>query len=319
MTPAPLEPKNLGEILSDALGQLRQGFKVYYPLALPFTALALVLREAGSTLFAEARTSLGGIGGTPGLDDVMGGLMPFAIGLIATFASAFVGQILSSGVSALGERQGRGASISVGAGVGVLARKAIPLVVTGLLTMVATMVLVALPALLMVPAIWSDSVIVMVLTGLLVAAAAIIIAVLVSLRWSLANTVVVLEDAIGPAALSRSADLMRGRGLPFFETPKFRVSILFLASFAITSTMSSLFAMPRLLIGLGGDWNLADGLPPLTSLPLATMLVLAIVEVLTQSLVLPFWGLLIALFYVDLRVRFEAVDVPAAASSADGA
>jgi hypothetical protein len=103
--------------------------------------------------------------------------------------------------------------------------------------------------------------------------------------------------------------LTASRGLPFAETPRFRLSVLFLIALAISSVLQSLFVVPRLVVAVLTGWSFSDGaFPGLAQLPLWFAVPFGLIEVVTNAAVIPLSGLLLALFMFDLRVRYEAAE-----------
>jgi hypothetical protein len=133
------------------------------------------------------------------------------------------------------------------------------------------------------------------------------------LRWWLFGAVVMLEEQHGPlAALKRATALTAPRGLPFVDTPRFRLSVLLLIALGLSSVLQTLFVAPRLVVALFTGWTPLDGaLPGLTQLPLYFAVPFGLVEVVTNAVVLPLSAVLVALFAVDLKVRYEPADVVA--------
>jgi len=136
--------------------------------------------------------------------------------------------------------------------------------------------------------------------------ASLIIMLVLTLRWSLYAPTVVCEGRSMFSALARSSALTAPRGLPFFETPRFRLSVMLLIALGISSVLQSLFVVPRLVVAFITGWSFSDGgLPGLTHLPLWFGVPFGLIEVVTNAAVIPLSGVLLALFTFDLRVRYE--------------
>jgi hypothetical protein len=307
-------PRSIGEILSDAVSLLRRHFRAYYALALPFCTVDLLLREGGNAVMDAARRQLTGLelaSAVPVLASLSG-----ALGLI--FSSLVVGTLLSVALIHLTAEVWAGRRPATKDALHVMVRRGPALVVTallfllalGLATMVPAMVVAVVGALL--------GTVGAVLGGVGAAVWVLVIALVLSLRWLLYPQATVVEERFAAGALSRSTALMAARGLPFFESPKVRLSLLFLVTFALSATLSSLFAGPRLIWALATGWELQNGLPPLLGMPLWSVVPLALTEVALQAVIAPLGAVLTTLFYFDLRVRFEGLDLdpPPSAQSA---
>jgi hypothetical protein len=301
-------PRSTGEVLSDAVGLLRRHFKSMYLLSLPFCAADVVFREAGQSAMQILRTKLDDPTKVD-VDTVVQALAAAAGGIGLILASAVALQLLSAGIIAMSGRAWRGSTPVLGDAAGAIGSRGASLVLTGLLFILAFVVAMLVPAVLIgVTAAFVDP-IVAVLVAILGVVFLIGAAIYLTLRWGLFSQTVVLEGRFGPGAFSRSTELMAGRGLPFFESAKFRLSILFLVSFALSSTVQSLFIAPRLVLAAFTDWKLQDGLPPLAAMPIWFIIPFGLIEVATNALIVPFSSVLMTLFYYDTRVRYEAVDI----------
>lgn len=310
-------PRSTGEILSDAVSLLRRHFRAFYVLALPFCTIDLLLREGGNAVMDAARRSLAG----GELDAVLPVLASLSGALGLILGAALVGTLLSVALIHMTSTVWSGAAPEPSRALQVMVRRGPALVVTMLLFMAALMVATVAPALLMTGAGMLLGTVGVVLGGVTSMVWVLVIMLVLSLRWLLYPQAVVVEERVALGALSRSASLMLARGLPFFERPKVRLSLLLLVTFALSATLSSLFAGPRLVWGLASGWELQNGLPPLLGMPVWAMVPLALTEVAMQAVLAPLGAVLATLFYYDLRVRFEGLDLepPPAASAAQAA
>ncbi len=310
-------PRSTGEILSDAVSLLRRHFRAYYVIALPFCTVDLLLREGGNAVMDTARRSLG----AGELDDVLSVLASLSGALGLILGAFLVGTLLSVALIHLTATIWGGAAPEPARALHVMVRRGPALVVTALLFMIALMAATLVPALVMVALGAIAGTLGVVLGGVASVAWTLVIMLVLSLRWLLYPQTVVVEERFAGGALSRSAQLMLARGLPFFERPKVRLSLLLLVTFALSATLSSLFAGPRLIWGLTSGWELQNGLPPLLGMPLWSAVPLALTEVALQAVLAPLGAVLATLFYFDLRVRFEGLDLepPPAASAAQAA
>lgn len=303
------QPRSTGEILSDALSLLRKHFKLFYSLALPFCAVDLVIREAGQSALQSMRAQLEENPANINADAILDMVAGFvgAMGLI--MGSAVLIQVLAAGLVTLTSQAWHRRQPVIGDAIAAVTSRAAALIGTSLLFFVAVMGVLALLGVIIVAAAFSGSVPIIIFATLAWAVAAVCVLIVLTLRWGVYTQTVVLEGRFGPGAFSRSTELMAGRGAPFFESAKLRLSLLFLITFAIGGTLQSLFAIPRLIIAVATGWNIADGMPPLASMPIWFIVPFGFMEVLTNALVVPFGSVLLTLFYFDLRVRFEGYDL----------
>ena len=313
-TPSALAaPRTTGEVITDAVDALRRSFAVVFAVSVPFCAVDLVLREFSQALLAQvaARASVGG--GDPAA--LLAGLPAMLAAVGAGLGSFMVQQLLAAGVISIGARLADGNEPSVGDALRAIGERGAAVVVTALLfvvlvfgapALVATVPIVAAALV----AFGTDQPL-LVLVGAGVGALLALIAVVVlTLRWSLYSAVVVTERRSLWSALRRSSELTAPRGLPFGETPRFRLSVIFLIGLALAGVLQSLFVVPRLAIAVATGWSFSDGaLPGLAALPVWFMVPFGLVEVATNAAVLPFSALLVFFFTLDLRVRYEGADV----------
>lgn len=300
-------PRTTGEVLSDAVSLLRWHFRAFYALALPFCTVDLLLREGGNAVMDAARKQLANLDAdalVPVLASLSGSL-----GLI--FGALLVGTLLSAGLVHMTAELWAGRAAEPRAALQVMLARGPALVGTALLFGLALGLATLLPAMVVVMTGAFLGAIAGVVGALAASAWVVVVAVVLSLRWLLYSQAVVIEGHGPLSALSRSTGLMQGRGLPFFEAPKVRLSLLLLVTFALSVTLSSLFAGPRLIWALFTGWELQNGLPPLLTMPLWTVVPLALTEVALQAVIAPLGAVLATLFYFDLRVRFEGVDLEA--------
>lgn len=288
---------------------LRRNFKVLYLLALPFCAGELILREAGQSALQQ----LGGLFRDPSQIDVEALIQSAptaAAGIGFMLGSAILYQLLVVGLVGLAAGVWRGERPLAGDAFSTMASRGASLIGTGFLFLFVLFALLAVPSALVVVGGMLAGPIAAVALALLAVPSIVVGFIVLSLRWGLSTQAVVLEGRFGTGAFSRSTALMAGRGLPFFDGPKFRLSLLFLVTFAISATLQSLFAIPRLVLAAATGWSFVDGVPPLASLPLWFIVPFGLLEVATNALVMPFSSVLFTLFWFDLRVRYEGADLP---------
>lgn len=316
---APVAPRTTGEVITDALDALRRSFKVVFTLGVPFCAVDLVLREFSQSLLARVAARAGEAGADLGA--LVASLSTALAAMGAGLGSFVVQQLLTAGVVAVGVQLASGRTPSVGAALRMIADRGAAVVLTALLFL---FLVAGLPSMLALVAVGASAglawavelpglIIVGTGIGLLLALVAFIVT---TLRWALYSVVVVTEGRSFWSALRRSSELTAPRGLTFAETPRFRLSVLFLIGLALAGVIQSIFIVPRVVIALLTGWSLAQGaLPGLAALPVWFMVPFGLVEVVTNAAVVPFSAFLLVFFTLDLRVRYEGADV----DGADGA
>jgi hypothetical protein len=312
------EPRSTGEIISDAVGVLRRSFGVVFSVAVPFCAADLLLREVAQTLLFRANGVLSG--GNTDVATLLEQVLPnFLAGFGFFAASFFVQQLLLGAVTAVGEDAFMGRTPTSRGALARVASRGGPLILTGVVFMVAAValcgVVMAVPTALAAVAAAQLGMPALVVPGVIVGIILSFGVLLVlTLRWSLYGPVVITEDRWLWGALKRSSALTAPRGLPFFETPRFRLSVLFLIALGISSVLQSLFVAPRLIIAVVTGWSFTDGgMPGLAQLPLWFAVPFGLIEVITNAAVIPLSGLLMALFMFDLRVRYDDGDADGSA------
>lgn len=300
-------PRSTGEIISDAMAILRRHIKPFCLLSMPFCAAELILREAGQSTFQRIQQGLTGSSNMD-MEHLVQTVVGAAGGLGMFLGSVVLTQLLSAALIASTKAAWDGAEPRADRALSAVGSRGAALLVTFVvLTMqivgLAVLACLAIGAAALAEPLLGVGVGVLALIGLVVAF------ILLSLRWGLFAQTVVLEGLRGMRALARSSALTAGRGLPFTDSPKFRLSVLLLVTFAIAGTMQTLFTIPRLVMGFATRWSIGDaGLPPLASMPIWFIIPFAVLEVALNSVVNPFASILVTLFYLDLRVRYEAID-----------
>ena len=304
-------PRSTGEVISDAVAGLRKRFGVVFAIAVPFCAVDLFLRETGSTFLTQTTAKI-----DPLHVDVtaLPQALPTFFAALGFFLASFFAQTLLSGaVAAVADDLCWRRVPSVKGALRVLADRGAPLLITGVLFSIAVSVVISVAATApMVAAgiigVALDAPALVVVGGVVGLIVALVVLIVLTLRWSLFIPCVVVENRSLFGALSRSAELTAARGLPFFETPKFRLSVLLLVGLALSGVLQSLFVAPRLILAVATGWTFTNyALPGLAEMPVWFMVPFALLEVITNATVIPFTGLLTALFAFDLRVRYEGV------------
>lgn len=314
-------PRSTGEIITDAVGVLRRHFGVIFAMAVPICAADLLVREVGTSMLLGINTALSDPGGAG--PDVLLGLAPNFLAGMGFLAASFALQMLLNGsVTAVVADVWDGHQPAARRAVQVMATRGAPLLATSLLFLLV--MTIAITAVLGVPtalgtalAIATDQFAFAIIGMLLGLPVAFVLLIVLSLRWSLYTPAVVCEGVSMFKALRRSSSISAGRGLPFTETPRFRLSVVLLVALAISSVLQSLFVAPRLLMAVATGWSFSDGgLPGLAQLPLWFAVPFGLVEVITNAAVIPLSGTLLALFFFDLRVRYDVDDTDVDAATA---
>jgi hypothetical protein len=304
------EPRSTGEVISDAVAVLRRSFSVIFAVAVPFCAADLLLREVAQS-FLLGLTSRVQDPANADFENLAAAIPDLAAAVGFLCASFCVQQLVSGVVTAVGEQAFLGQPASAKAALRRVATRGGPLIVTSLVFMVAMMgsfsLIVAVPTAIGVAAAIATGILPLMLLAFVPAVVVgLAVLLILTLRWSLYAPIVITEGRWGLAALKRSAALTASRGLPFAETPRFRLSVLFLIALAISSVLQSLFVVPRLVVAVLTGWSFSDGaFPGLAQLPLWFAVPFGLIEVVTNAAVIPLSGLLLALFMFDLRVRYE--------------
>ncbi|MDP2341128.1 MAG: hypothetical protein Q8O67_09230 [Deltaproteobacteria bacterium] len=305
-------PRSTGEIISDAVHALRRAFGVIFTIAVPFCAIDLFLREVGQSFFLRVTAAIGDPQHAD-LDALQASLPSFAAGFGFLLGSFFTQLLLSGAVIAVGDEMCHGRVPTVRGALARLGERGAAIIVTGTLFLVVVMIVtgvaVAVPMLASGVVAFSLELPVLIIGGAIVGLVlAFLLLIVLTLRWSLYSPAVVVEGKSMFKALARSSELTAGRGLPFLETPKFRLSVLFLVGMALSGVLQSLFIGPRLVMAVLTGWSFADGsFPGLAEMPIWFMLPFGLLEIVTNATVIPFTGLLLAFFAFDLRVRYEGV------------
>ena len=307
------EPRSTGEVISDAVAVLRRSFSVIFAVAVPFCAADLLLREVGQS-FMLGLTSLLQDPDNATFENLAAAIPNIAAAVGFLSASFCVQQLVSGVVTAVGEQAFLGQPASAKAALLRVAARGGPLIVTSLVFMLAMTgsfsLLVAVPTAIGVAAAIATGILPLMLLAFVPAVVlGLAVLLILTLRWSLYAPIVITEGRWGLAALKRSSALTASRGLPFAETPRFRLSVLFLIALAISSVLQSLFVVPRLVVAVLTGWSFSDGaFPGLAQLPLWFAVPFGLIEVVTNAAVIPLSGLLLALFMFDLRVRYEPAE-----------
>jgi len=305
------EPRSTGEVISDAVHALRAHFGILFSIAVPFCAVDLVVREVANSMLFGLTAGL--TTGNFGVDALVAAAPRGFASLGFFIASFWVQQLLTGAVTVVGEDSFMGRVPSVRTSLLRVLERGAPLILTGTVFLVMSTIGVTVVGALPLAAAAAVSLatgidpLIPIVAGLLVGVVLAVAAIIfVTLRFSLYAPLVVLEERSLFSALRRSQALTDGRGLPFLQTPRFRLSVMLLIALALSSVMQGLFVVPRLVVAVVTGWSPVDGaLPGLAQLPLWFAVPFGLIEVLTNAVVMPLAALLVAFFVFDLRVRYE--------------
>lgn len=305
-------PRSTGEIITDAVEALRRSLRVVFPLALPLCAVHLVLWETAVHLLSETAAQIPVIASADAVTQAA--LLPRLLAMFGAFAASYlVQQVLAGAVTVVGARLAAGRATSFGEAFAATFARGAPLLLTSALFLAGVLVLPTLAALVPLAAALAGVLLdlppLTAIGGALAPLVFVVLGVGLGLRWYLATVVVMTEGASLGAALARSSALTAPRGLPFAQTPRFRLSVLFVMSLVLTTVIQLLFVVPRL--GFAAIAGVDAGAVSVFALPPFLLVPLALVEVATNAIAVPFVALLLCSFTLDLRVRYEGADLTA--------
>lgn len=296
-------PKSLGELFSDATALMRAHLSTVFALSLPFVAVELLLREAASAFFHDVRRAIGPdpSKASEALAE-LGGALGIAVALLV--ASRIAVQ-MATAAATLFTRDALTGRVDPPLVVVRRALVFVPrvLVEEAIFFFLLGVVVVAPAVGILVAPFFFESPLAFLLALPVALGWIVVTGISLFLRVLLAPQLIVVEGLAPIAALVRSSRLMRANGETMGERPKFRVSILLLVYWALASSIQGTFLIPVLVIGLMQGLSLTELPPPLTAIPLAASIPLALVQVLANAVVLPLAGLLPTLFHADLLVR----------------
>ncbi len=303
-----LQPRSVGEILSDALALLRRHVKLIALVALPFCALELILRDALFSLFPRLTAGLAPDAPLEGLGATL--LQVMTTGLALGVALAVVSWLLTIAATTVTAGALFGQRLEPLTVLRGSLRQAGRVTLTALLWL-ATLALVGvvLPVVVAGGLSWlTMSPLVLAISSLLALGWFAFVMVALGLRWALWPQAIALEGLGARQALRRSTTLMGPAGVRFAQNPKLRLSVLMLVYFAVQSAVQQLSMLPTMVQGFSQTPPFS-GDTSLWAMPLYFSVPLALFQVGSNSVLLPLSGILTTLFYFDLRVRYEAYDL----------
>lgn len=280
----PLRPLNLSDIFGGALTTLRRNPEATFGMATLVLGIFL-LPSLGITLLVDALTRLSS-------QDIstIALLLPTLLTSLATLAlTGFIMYVV--GEAALGDKVGLGQTWRAVRG------RLFALVGVTVLSTVALVVLVVAVVLGIVLAVEVGGG-VGVLLGIFLGLAAVLLLIWAAVRLSLASAPVVLERAGPIRGLGRSWRLTSGR--QFWRV----LGISLLAQILVTLISFAISQPLQFGVGLAIGDDTASGLS-------ATVLVVLqhVIQFLTSLIVIPFTAGVLALLYLDQRIRREGLDL----------
>lgn len=289
----PLRPLLLSDIFGGALQTMRRNPEATIGMGLIVMAVLLVPSLLGSLAMVRLLTSL-----APADVELLTLTVNLGFSLLASYA--LTGMIVHVvGEAVLGDRAGLGATWR--AVRGRLPALIGAMLLMGLLVLVGTAVLV-LAVVLLVMAVaqaGGGAAVLGVILVILVILGALVLAVWVSGRLTLAPAAVVLER-LGPwRAIVRAWSLTRGR-------QGWRVVGISLLAGLVANLVTFLVQLPLLGVSL---WALASGGIDLSPLSTSVLVLDHAFQLVVGALITPFTAGVAALLYLDQRMRREGLDV----------
>lgn len=297
----PLRPLGLGEVLDGAValvrGYPRAALGVSAVVALATTLIQLVLLFTVLRPLFHLDTTTLDTGNTDELFQALGGLSAGVS--ISAVVGSVAGAVMTGFLSAIAGAAVLGQPLSLGqvwqrvsgklprlVGAAAVYGLAVygPLVLAGVLTALAALVSSGLA----------------VLTGVVLGPLGAVLGVLFYVRFSLACSALVLEDASLLTSLRRS-NVLAKRSF-------WRILGILLLTFVISSFVAQVVQVPFLFLGDGNAFSSLTS--PTGEAPGTTALVLTTLGAgLASALITPFTAGVRALLYVDRRMRAEGLDV----------
>ena len=297
----PLRPLGLGELLDGSVAVLRR-----FPRPV-FAVSAAVALSSGVLQLLVALTVLGPLDGTgtstgSTTDAVLGGA--FVATLLGLLLSTLSTAVLTGFVTLVVSRAVLEQDTTLREGWELLRPRLGRLLLTALVLAAASAGAVLLAVLVtagLVAALGGAGG----ALGALLVLAAVGVAVLVYIRWSLATAVVVLEKTGVRTGLARSTVLVRGSF--------WRVFGILLLAVVIAAFVGQVLQLPFGLVGGSGLSSLGKGTVDLST---SDVVVASVAGSLSATVVGPFVAGVRALIYVDRRMRAEGLDVALVAAAA---
>lgn len=280
----PLRPLNLSDIFGGALSTLRHNKEATFGMATLVLGLFL-LPSLGITLLVDELTRLSS-------DDVavIDLLLPTLLSVLATLAvTGFIIYVVSE--AAVGDKVGLGQTWRA-------VRARLPALVG--VTVLTTLALVLLVVLLVVGIVLAVELggVGGVLFGILLGLGAVLLVIWATTRLSLAAAPVVLERAGPLTGIARSWRLTSGRQF-------WRVLGIYLLAQILVAIIASAISTP---LQLGVVFAIGEN-PETGTSTLLLVLFQHVAQFITGLIVIPFTAAVLALLYVDQRIRREGLDL----------
>lgn len=299
----PLRPLNLGEILDGGFRAIRANPKVMFGLSLLVLGIASVIEAVVLVVFlGQAMPVLDPalLEGSATASEALGVGPGSVLGLLAAAVAVFLATIVLTGLLIISVSQSvLGRVVSIGE-VWTRARGRLGALV-GLTLLIGVAATIAITLVVVVSALLigglatalGDSAGVLVLLGLLIFAAAVVATAWLSIKLALAAPVLVLERASVMTSLRRSWSLTAGHFWRIFGS-------LVLSSIIVSVISYALMVVPTLITALVA--TSPDAIVTAT-------VVTTVLSVLISAATTPFLAAVLALVYIDVRMRKEGLDV----------
>lgn len=306
----PLRPLSLGEIYDGAFAAIRKNPKVMLGVVALVTAVATIVPALVSYLLAPSANQWLDDGVVTLFDDGSGqvstelGLDGLAGQLSQTLLislGVYLGSIVTTGLLIVAiSRSVIGKSFTVSELWAQVRSKLVGLVAISLLPSIGILlvagVFIGVVALLAA----ADSVGLVLLVTVVALVAIVVVAVWLTTRFVLTPAAYVLEGQRLGASIARGWTLSRGSFWRLFG--------IYLLSSIITSIVSSLVASPGQIIA-----NIV--FPTGDTVPLGALAITVVSQIIASTISTTFLSSVVALLYIDVRMRREGLDVELAAAA----
>ncbi len=132
------------------------------------------------------------------------------------------------------------------------------------------------------------------------------------LRFFLTSQVIAMEELGAVAAVRRSGALVAGRiGPGVWNLVKMRASLLISVMALIVTAVGLVSGLPEIALTLAYPKQFSWTNPDLDSVPQALLIPAELLQVVVQSAIGPLYVVFGVLFYLDMRVRREGLDLEA--------
>ena len=297
----PLRPLSLGDLYDGAFTTIRRNPKAMVGLAAAVTALFMVVPVALALLLASTGDlSVSFRAGSGSGADPFGGAGTGSLGVVSNLGTLFgaLASIVLTGMlvhvvaeAVLGRRT------DIGAAWATARRRLLPLIGLTLLDGLVVLLLIGLPVLAGVLAGVSGGVGSGLLVGIPLLLAGLVLLVFVQVRYFLlAPPALVLERTGVWASLRRAATLSRDQF--------WRLLGVYLLTTLVVGLVSQVIAVPLGLLGLLGPLAL-----PGTGGALVLVFSSYLTQIVVGAITTPFTSAVVALQYVDQRIRKEGLDM----------